>query len=132
LSGLFFNLMVLTLPSILARPTMKNPARSNTNALKTRLYLLLLLGIFLVTGCSSMGRPLMPTPTVYQQDPGASALFSETPPERQTTHVELLYITDRAPETDSDTALPYGEARSRALAFGAAQVEMLPALTGQT
>ena len=108
---------------------MKFPARINANALQTRLYLLLLLGIFLATGCASMGRPLMPTPTVYQQDSGASALFSETPPERQTTHVELLYITDRAPETDSDSALPYGEARSRALALGTAQVEMIPALT---
>jgi len=53
-----------------------------------------------------MGRPMMPMPTVYQQGSRASALFSETPPERQTLHVELFYITERAPETDFDSALP--------------------------
>jgi esterase/lipase superfamily enzyme len=108
---------------------MTNPARTDANALEPWLYLPLLLGVALVTGCTSMGRPLMPTPAVYQQDPGASAIFSETPPERQTTAVELLYLTDRGLETDAESELPYGEARSRALALGTAQVEMVPALT---
>jgi esterase/lipase superfamily enzyme len=108
---------------------MKNPARNEASAVQTWLNLLLVLGVASITGCSSMGRPLMPTPIVYQQEPGASALFSETPPERQTTAVELLYITDRGPETDPESELPYGEARSRALAFGTAQVEMVPELS---
>ena len=117
------------MPSFRTRSIVKNLVRSHGNALQTWLYLPLVLGAALITGCTSMGRPLMPTPTVYQQDPGANALFSQTPPERQTTDVELLYMTDRGPETDAESGLPYGEARSRALAFGTARVEMVPALT---
>ena len=71
----------------------------------------------------------MPAPTVYQQDPGASALFAETPPEWRTIDVEPLYMTDRGSETDPESNLSYGEARSHALAFGTAQVKMIPALT---
>ena len=55
---------------------MTNPARINAGALQTRLYVLLVLGILLVMGNTSMGRPLMPTPTLYLQNSGASALIS--------------------------------------------------------
>lgn len=74
----------------------------------------------------------MPTPALYQQEPGASALFAGTAPERRTPAVELLYITDRATETKPDnnqTNQPYGQGRSRSLAFGTAVVEMVPDLT---
>ena len=71
----------------------------------------------------------MPTPTIYQTEPGASALFADTHPEHQTPGVELLFITDRAPETNTESNLPYGEGRSRSLAFGTAMVEMVPNLS---
>jgi hypothetical protein len=38
--------------------------------------------------------------------------------------VDLLYITNRAQETAADAALPYGQERSRSLAFGSTTVQM--------
>lgn len=66
---------------------------------------MLVLSFALIAGCASQ-RPLMPTPSLYQKEPGASALFGATSPERQTTGVELLYITDRAPETNPESNQP--------------------------
>jgi esterase/lipase superfamily enzyme len=83
---------------------------------------------FLVlTGCASTPRPLMPTPTLYQEAP-AHRLFEAVPPDRQRPWVKLFYITDRAKETDPKTGLPYGEERARALAYGDTAVELVPAL----
>lgn len=103
-----------------------SPLRFKECFLAAWVYFLLVPGVASITGCATKGRPLMPTPSVYQQDPGASALFAETPSDRQTTDVELLYITDRGSVTDSESTLAYGEARSRAIAFGTAQVKMVP------
>jgi len=65
----------------------------------------------------------MPTPMLYQVlDP--RTFFREIPPERKRPALELLYITDRAPESDPNVALPYGEERSRSLAFGSTVVQM--------
>ena len=76
----------------------------------------------LLTACSTE-RSLMPTPLLYQDL--AQQLFSDDlPPERRRPDVDLLYITDRAPETDPTAPLPYGQARSRALAFGSTSVRM--------
>ena len=96
---------------------------------KTTLCVLLALSIALVAGCASEGRLLMPTPALYQQEPGASTLFADTVPERRTPGVKLLFITDRATETNPESNQPYGEGRSVELIFGTAVVEMVPGLT---
>jgi esterase/lipase superfamily enzyme len=65
----------------------------------------------------------MPTPLLYQ-DLKPEIFFREVPPERRQPDVDLLYITDRAPETSADADLPYGEDRSSSLAFGSTIVGM--------
>ena len=96
---------------------------------KSMLGLVFVLGVALVAGCASKGRLLMPTPALYQQEPGASALFADTVPERRTPGVKLLFLTDRSPETNPESNQPYGEGRSRSLTFGTAVVEMVPGLS---
>jgi len=50
----------------------------------------------------------MPTPVLYQQ-PGAIPVIAQTRETRgSSTDVDLLYITDRGPETDAEGMLPYG------------------------
>ncbi|MBK1619034.1 hypothetical protein CKO42_11445 [Lamprobacter modestohalophilus] len=100
--------------------------------------LILLLSSAIISGCASTARELMPTPVVYQQ-PGGKPLFD---PERQTQRqpdVDLLYITDRAQPTPEEVerakaageALPYGQERARRIAFGSAQVRLVPAIDWQ-
>ncbi len=96
----------------------------NTKLISTSTLFLILS---LLTGCASTARSLMPTPTLYHQQP-VTVLFGNIPQERRRPEVELLYITDRVPEKDPETGLPYGEKRARSLAFGAAVVEMVPGL----
>ena len=62
----------------------------------------------------------MPTPALFDQ-PSRRAIFQEVPPERRTTFVDLLLITDRAPDVSAEAELPYGQERSRSLAFGSAR-----------
>lgn len=100
-----------------------------TGPFSPQLLLSLVLGIALITGCASKGRPLMPTPVLYQEEPGASSLFIETPAERRRPDVKLFYVTDRTPETNPESSQPYGEGRSPSLTFGTAVVEMVPDLT---
>ncbi len=76
----------------------------------------------LLAGCATE-RSLMPTPLLYQ-DLSPRIFFQDVPPERRRPAVDLLYITDRAPETGSDAVLPYGQERSRSLAFGSTTVQM--------
>jgi esterase/lipase superfamily enzyme len=108
---------------------MQYPFRIGSPWPKTMLGLVLAFGVALVAGCASKGRLLMPTPVLYQKEPGASTLFADTVPERRTPGVELLFITDRSPETNPESNQPYGEGRSRSLAFGTAVVEMVPGLS---
>jgi hypothetical protein len=80
--------------------------------------LALLATALVVAGCASKPRQLMPTPVIYQE-PSALRLFEQPRPERGTsTGVDLLYITDRGPETDPESTLPYGQTRARSIAFG--------------
>jgi esterase/lipase superfamily enzyme len=91
-----------------------------------RLTRLLVLAAFLIVsaGCASKGRPLMPTPLIYQSA-GAPALFTE--PASGPTSVDLLYLTDRGPPTaDEDPSLKYGESRGHRIAFGSAKVLLEP------
>lgn len=64
---------------------------------------------------------LMPTPNIYAD--GLYRLFDDLNPELRTTTVDLLYVTDRAPER-VDGNLRYGYGRSRSLAFGSCKVEI--------
>jgi len=87
---------------------------------------------FLIIGCASKPRQLMPTPEIYQ-DPSAVQVFEQPREERGTsTDVDLLYITDRGPETDPESTLPYGQTRSRSIAFGSAKVEIGPGVLWET
>lgn len=86
-----------------------------------------LLLFVLLAGCSTPPRTLMPTPLLYRGAEGA-ALFPNTVDSRRQSPVDLLYITNRAPETDPESDLPYGEERGRRLVFGSAQVRMPPEL----
>ncbi len=77
----------------------------------------------LLLGACSTERSLMPTPLLYQ-DLKPNIFFRDIPPERQRPDVDLLYITDRATETDPDAELPYGQERSSSVAFGTTVVHI--------
>jgi esterase/lipase superfamily enzyme len=62
----------------------------------------------LVAGCASKPRQLMPTPVLYQAPSTLSVVEPSARATRRSTAVDLLYITDRAPETDPESTLPYG------------------------
>lgn len=97
-------------------------------------------------GCASPPRQLMPTPLLYQGANSGTTPDAVVPhkvesriqagiqdPQDDATDVDLLYITDRGPETDPKTNpesdLPYGQARSRTIAFGSARVKIGDGLT---
>lgn len=88
---------------------------------------LLLAGVVL-GGCSGTGKKLMPTPLLYQSSAN-DAVFDEAPDERRRSHIDLLYITDRAAATSADTLAPYGQGRAKTLAFGSAIVELKPRMS---
>ena len=85
-----------------------------------------LLSASLLLGCATE-RALMPTPTIYQ-GANADSVFNDVPSQRKQPAVNLLYITDRARETDPESDLPYGAGRSGEIAFGSAIVQMGPDL----
>ena len=87
----------------------------------------LFLAVLFLAGCASP-RPLMPVPNLYIGE-GAPELFIALLPELQNNRVDLLYVTDRVPETDENGALTYGYDRSRSVAFGSAIVTIEPELT---
>jgi esterase/lipase superfamily enzyme len=64
---------------------------------------------------------LMPTPNIYAT--GQYELFPDLAPELQTSTVDLLYVTDRAPAPEGGV-LKYGYDRSASLAFGSCRVEI--------
>ncbi|NEV61320.1 alpha/beta hydrolase [Thiorhodococcus minor] len=98
-----------------------------------------ILAALLIGGCATGARQLMPTPTLYQLpdgrpvfDPAVEALQNPA----QDPNLDLLFITDRAPPTPAElevhakgeSSLPYGQGRARHIAFGSAQVRMVPTL----
>jgi esterase/lipase superfamily enzyme len=91
------------------------------------IFSLVVFGSIVLGGCATKPRELMPTPIIYDQ-PSAQAVFDEVPPDRRTTDVDLLYITDRAPDQSPEAELPYGQERSRSLAFGSVEVALLPSM----
>ena len=69
----------------------------------------LLAALLLLGGCATPARQLMPTPALYRQ-PGGVPVFASTSVQRHSTDVDLLYVTDRGPETTEDgTTIPYGQ-----------------------
>ncbi len=82
---------------------------------------LMLLCLVLVGGCSS-SRLLMPTPHLYTD--GKAKLFGELVPELTRTQVELIYVTDRAPEADETGKLHYGFRRSGSISVGTTVVDL--------
>jgi esterase/lipase superfamily enzyme len=86
----------------------------------------------LVAGCASKPRQLMPTPLLYQQPSTIPAVVRAVQAQGSSTGVDLLYVTDRGPETDPESGLPYGQTRSRSIAFGSARVEIGPDVSWET
>ena len=84
--------------------------------------------ILLLVGCSSTPK-LMPTPNIYTN--GGSYPESSVPTVLKSNEVNLLYVTDRAPEITDDNTLEYGIGRSASLGFGSAIVEIGNDLTWQ-
>jgi len=86
-----------------------------------RCAILFVVGSLLAAGCTET-RELMPTPSVYADE--TAPLFGELDSELTRTQVELIYVTDRAPETDEAGNLAYGFDRSASLAAGTAVVDL--------
>jgi esterase/lipase superfamily enzyme len=95
-------------------------------------FIALLTAAILVTGCASKPRQLMPTPVIYQEPSPIPAVVQAEEARTDSTDVDLLFITDRAPETNSESTLPYGETRSKSIAFGSARVRIGPGVTWDT
>jgi esterase/lipase superfamily enzyme len=89
--------------------------------------------VVLLAGCATGARQLMPTPALYQE-PGGKPVFDALAEGRQARDpdLDLLFITDRAAETDPESDLPYGQERARRIAFGSARVRVVPGLDWET
>jgi esterase/lipase superfamily enzyme len=88
-----------------------------------------LLAALLLAGCATPARQLMPTPSLYRQ-PGGVPVFASTAIQAHSTDVDLLYVTDRGPETtENGTTIPYGQVRARQIRFGTALVRLTPAMS---
>ena len=79
----------------------------------------------LLVGCAMHERALMPVPNLYTGTE-APVLFEKLPADLKTSDADLLFVTDREPETDDDNNLIYGYGRSRSAAFGSAIVVFRP------
>ena len=96
-----------------------------------------LLAALLIGGCATSARQLMPTPVLYQL-PGGQPVFDRAAATQQhrSPNLDLLFITDRAPPTAAELEaqskdqgpLPYGQQRAKRVAFGSAQVRVVPGL----
>lgn len=92
---------------------------------------LCVVAVFVLSGCASGPRLLMPTPTLYAAHPEEGP-FDKVADELRRTNVDLLYITDRLPDFAPEAELPYGQVRARSIGFGSAVVEMAPVADWQT
>jgi len=86
----------------------------------------LAVAALLSTGCATQPRQLMPTPVVYQEPGGEPVLTLPAELRGGSTDVDLLYITDRGPETAQEGDSPYGQQRGKRIEFGSARVEIGP------
>jgi esterase/lipase superfamily enzyme len=84
--------------------------------------IILLAAVVLLGACSSK-RPLMPTPDIYSL--GIEQPFAETLPEElKTADMNIMYATDRAPNSREDGRLDYSMGRAPTLEFGEAVVNI--------
>lgn len=86
-----------------------------------RAYVAFLACGLLLAGCAE-ARQLMPTPNLYADD--RVTLFEVLPEEYESTRVELIYVTDRMPETDAAGNLRYGYNRSNSVGVGTTVVDL--------
>jgi len=95
--------------------TMNRPTRH-------RLRLLHVLPLCLALASVGCGQKLMPTPNLYA---GSTAdCLDSVPAQHQSSRVEIVYVTDRVPMSESGDSPLYGTARSNSLAFGVCTVEI--------
>lgn len=64
----------------------------------------------------------MPTPNLYDRVGGYPE--NQVPQALRNSRVDLLYVTDRVPETRDDGSLSYGSLRSDSAAYGSVKVEI--------
>jgi esterase/lipase superfamily enzyme len=74
----------------------------------------------ILTACATT-HPMMPTPAIYA-GAQAKALLASAPAQASPT-LDLLFVTDRAPATDTGGDMRYTADRARSLAFGSTLVE---------
>jgi esterase/lipase superfamily enzyme len=91
-----------------------------------------LAAVLMLLACASKPYQLMPTPVLYQQPSAVPVITQPREARRGTTDVDLFYITDREPETDPESTLPYGEARATSIAFGSARVKIADGIGWKT
>jgi esterase/lipase superfamily enzyme len=82
---------------------------------------------FIGAGCATQ-RTLMPTPLLMTEAKRTGG-FEDTPDLRRKPAVDLLFVTDRSPQADPESDLPYGQKRSASIAFGSAVVDFGPNLS---
>ncbi len=71
--------------------------------------------LLMLGGCAAY--PLMPTPNIYAGESGYPE--DQVPEALKSNHVDLLYVTDRSPEFDTNGNLSYGSKRSDSIDFAA-------------
>lgn len=89
--------------------------------MQTQNPVVLLFLTLLLVGCSATSK-LMPTPNIYT-NAGSYPDWS-VPHGLKSNEIDLLFVTDRDPETSADGKLEYGTGRSASLGFGSAIVEI--------
>jgi len=83
----------------------------------------ILLATLVLLGACSSKRPLMPTPDIYSL--GIEHPFAETlPAELKSADMNIMYATDRIPNSREDGRLDYSMGRAPVLAFGEAVVNI--------
>jgi len=96
---------------------------------RVRRLVFITLVTLLALGCASKPRQLMPTPVVYQAPGGEPVVTLPADVRSASTDVDLLYLTDRAAQTDPQSDLPYGQDRAKRIEFGSARVAIGPDVT---
>lgn len=89
--------------------------------MSSRAHRLALIATLLLAACAAP-RELMPTPNIYTDQ--QATLFEALPQEYTSPLVELIYATDRVPETDEGGNLRYGFKRSNSLGIGTTVVNL--------
>jgi len=88
------------------------------------------MGLALLSACSPTEGLLTPTPANFAV-PQDRAPVNGAEPIDTSNDLNLLYVTDRAPITDSQTnALSYGSERSRVMSFGSVDIRIEPESNG--